>query len=84
VEDESLGARTRKRGRRHGESPNTNIGRMTRSAFAFLATFLDNWDLGRLGNQSTDAIAGSLLRMFDFNEDHQRAPALVLNPLTGR
>jgi phospholipase C len=44
----------------------------------------DNWDLGRLGNQSTDAIAGSLLRMFDFNEDHQRAPALILNPLTGR
>jgi phospholipase C len=44
----------------------------------------DNWDLGRLGNQSTDAIAGSLLRLFDFNEDHQRAPALVLNPFTGK
>jgi phospholipase C len=39
----------------------------------------DNWGLGRLGNQSADAIAGSLLNMFDFNEDHERAPKLILN-----
>src|SRR5712691_7848002 len=43
----------------------------------------DNWGLGRLGDQSTDAIAGSLMRMFDFNEDHARTPRLVLNPLSG-
>jgi phospholipase C len=39
----------------------------------------DNWDLGRLGNQSADAIAGSLLNMFDFSGAHSRAPKLLLN-----
>jgi phospholipase C len=39
----------------------------------------DNWRLGRLGNQSADVIAGSLLNMFDFNERHRRAPQLILN-----
>jgi phospholipase C len=43
----------------------------------------DNWDLGRLGSQSTDAIAGSMMNMFDFNEHHVRAPKLILNPVTG-
>jgi phospholipase C len=43
----------------------------------------DNWDLGRLGTQSTDAIAGSMMHMFDFNEHRVRAPKLILNPLTG-
>jgi phospholipase C len=43
----------------------------------------DNWHLGRLGNQSTDAGAGSLLGMFDFNEHHSCAPQLMLNALTG-
>jgi phospholipase C len=43
----------------------------------------DNWHLGRLGNQSTDSIAGSLSGLFDFNEDHPRAPQLILNPVTG-
>jgi len=39
----------------------------------------DNWDLGRFGNQSADAIAGSLLNMFDFSGAHPRAPKLLLN-----
>jgi phospholipase C len=43
----------------------------------------DNWHLGRLGNQSADATAGSLLGMFDFDDDHPRARALMLNPNTG-
>jgi phospholipase C len=43
----------------------------------------DNWDLGRLGNQSTDAIAGSLMHMFDFNRRHSRAPVLLLDSSTG-
>jgi phospholipase C len=43
----------------------------------------DNWMLGRLGNQSTDAIAGSILGMFDLNEDHARAPMLILDATTG-
>jgi phospholipase C len=33
----------------------------------------DNWELGRLGGGSTDAIAGSLNNLFDF--DNSRAPA---------
>ncbi len=44
----------------------------------------DNWDLGRIGNSSTDAIAGSLLTMFDFSregEDHNNLP--ILDPATG-
>ena len=44
----------------------------------------DNWDLGRLGNQSTDAMAGSIMHMFDFNEHHPRAPQLILDPTTRR
>lgn len=43
----------------------------------------DNWDLGRIGNQSFDAKAGSLLNMFDFQKkpgnDH-----LYLDPATGQ
>src|SRR5262249_29165907 len=43
----------------------------------------DNWDLGRLGNGSTDAIAGRLNNMFDFSG---RPPAhrLILDPATGQ
>jgi phospholipase C len=43
----------------------------------------DNWGLGRLGDQSSDAIAGSLSGLFDFNPHHPRAPKLFLNPGTG-
>jgi phospholipase C len=43
----------------------------------------DNWHLGRLGNQSADAIAGSLKGLFDFDEHHARAPQLPLNSTTG-
>jgi len=42
----------------------------------------DNWDLGRLGNESTDATAGSLWRMFDF-DGKNRAPKLILNDVSG-
>lgn len=41
----------------------------------------DNWQLGRLGNQSSDALAGSIDGMFDF---HDFDPArLILDPQTG-
>ncbi len=43
----------------------------------------DNWQLGRLGNQSMDARAGSLGNMFDFSSS-RRAPAVFLNPTTGQ
>ncbi|HLH41705.1 MAG TPA: alkaline phosphatase family protein [Bryobacteraceae bacterium] len=42
----------------------------------------DNWSLGRIGNNSTDATAGSLLGMFNFNGGV--AKALILDPSTGQ
>jgi len=42
----------------------------------------DNWNLGQLGNGSTDAIAGSLNNLFDF--DGPRAGRLILDPATGQ
>jgi phospholipase C len=42
----------------------------------------DNWDLGRIGDQSFDAMAGSILDMFDFNSAPRTKPVL-LNPTTG-
>jgi phospholipase C len=44
----------------------------------------DNWGLGRIGNQSTDAIAGSLFPMFDFSQDHVGDRRLTLNPSSGQ
>ncbi|HCA26070.1 MAG TPA: phospholipase, partial [Betaproteobacteria bacterium] len=41
----------------------------------------DNWKLGRLGDQSFDALAGSLNNLFDFRRPH-KAP-LMLDPKTG-
>jgi phospholipase C len=44
----------------------------------------DNWDLGRIGGGSTDAIAGTLDNLFDFNRDHHdHARRLILDPATG-
>ncbi len=42
----------------------------------------DNWDLGRIGSGSTDAIAGTLNNMFDFSSG-PKAGKLVLDPATG-
>ena len=41
----------------------------------------DNWNLGRIGGGSLDAIAGSLFNMFDFS--HGFADKLILDPSTG-
>src|SRR5712691_10138608 len=43
----------------------------------------DNWDLGRIGSGSTDAIAGTLNNMFNFGEDRPHAHRLILDPQTG-
>jgi phospholipase C len=43
----------------------------------------DNWNLGRIGNGSTDAIAGTLNGMFDFDTD-QHGRRLILDPATGQ
>jgi phospholipase C len=42
----------------------------------------DNWNLGRIGNQSMDAKAGSLDGMFNFGA-HPHTSRLILNPITG-
>jgi phospholipase C len=41
----------------------------------------DNWELGRIGNQSFDERAGSLNNMFNFH--HARDLRLILDPATG-
>lgn len=42
----------------------------------------DNWNLGRIGNQSFDAKAGSILNMFNFTAGHS-ASKLFLDPQNG-
>jgi phospholipase C len=42
----------------------------------------DNWQLGRIDNQSFDSKAGTLLNMFNFTTSHN-ANKLLLNPSTG-
>jgi phospholipase C len=43
----------------------------------------DNWNLGRIGNQSFDSKAGSLMNMFNFNGDKRVAEKVFLNAATG-
>jgi phospholipase C len=43
----------------------------------------DNWQLGRIGDQSFDARAGSIGNMFDFDPNHTRAPKIYLDPTSG-
>jgi phospholipase C len=44
----------------------------------------DNWRLGRVGDQSFDERAGSLLNMFDFEHGGGRGHRLRLDPATGQ
>jgi len=44
----------------------------------------DNWDLGRVGDQSFDERAGSIMNMFDFKPGSDRARKLYLDPSTGQ
>jgi phospholipase C len=43
----------------------------------------DNWNLGRIGNGSFDALAGSLLNLFDFKSERGEDRRLFLDPKTG-
>ncbi len=43
----------------------------------------DNWNLGRIGDESFDAKAGSLESMFDFGHRHHRNRRLFLDSTTG-
>jgi phospholipase C len=44
----------------------------------------DNWGLGRIGNGSTDAIAGLLNPLFDFSRPPDGDRRFLLNPTTGQ
>jgi phospholipase C len=43
----------------------------------------DNWSLGRIGGDSSDVKAGTLFGLFDFDNHHEHASTLVLDPNTG-
>jgi phospholipase C len=43
----------------------------------------DNWGLGRIGNQSFDEKAGSILSMFNFTSSRHRAEKVFLDSSTG-
>ncbi|MCL6442989.1 MAG: phospholipase, partial [Alicyclobacillus sp.] len=43
----------------------------------------DNWNLGTIGDQSADALAGTLDNMFDFSKPAQVPKTLFLDPSTG-
>jgi phospholipase C len=43
----------------------------------------DNWSLGRLGNQSFDALAGTLNGLFDFTDVPRAGRELILNDQSG-
>jgi phospholipase C len=43
----------------------------------------DNWQLGRIGGDSSDAQAGTLENAFDFNPGDTRAPTVILDDATG-
>jgi phospholipase C len=51
--------------------------------FSSIVRFIeDNWNLGRIGNGSLDAVAGKLNGLFDF--DTHQVPKLILDPKTGQ
>jgi hypothetical protein len=43
----------------------------------------DNWGLTRIGNESADSAAGTLMNAFDFSPGRTLAPAIILNDTTG-
>ena len=52
--------------------------------FASVVRFIeDNFNLGRIGNGSGDAVAGRLNGLFDF-DDQARAARVILDPRTGQ
>jgi len=59
------------------------IDHRTTDQSSILRFIEDNWDLGRIGGDSSDVKAGTLRGLFDFDERHDRAGKLVLDPSTG-
>jgi phospholipase C len=44
----------------------------------------DNWQLGRIGDQSADAHAGPVGNMLDLDPEGARAPKVFLDPISGK
>lgn len=57
------------------------VGHSVADQTSVLRFIEDNWSLGRIGDQSFDAKAGSILGMFDFNHPHDRR--VLLDPNSG-
>jgi len=58
-----------------------NVDSHTTDTTSIIRFIEDNWDLGRIGDQSFDAFAGSILGHFDFA--HPRRDVLLLDPDSG-
>ncbi len=43
----------------------------------------DNWDLGRVGGNSADSTAGTIMNAFNFDQSYGSAPAIIMNDTTG-
>ena len=51
---------------------------------ASIPAFIEqNWGLPRIGGESADATAGTLMNAFDFNQRYGHAPAIIMNDTTG-
>jgi phospholipase C len=57
------------------------VGHSVADQTSVLRFIEDNWGLGRIGYQSFDANAGTILGMFDFNHPHDRR--VLLDPNSG-
>ncbi len=62
---------------------NNYVDHHTTDQTSILRFVEDNWNLGRIGDYSFDALAGSLKGLFDF-DDAPRHDRLILDPNTGR
>ena len=58
-----------------------NVDHAINDQTSILRFIEDNWQLGRIGDQSFDVLAGTILNHFDFTKSN--ATPLVLNPTTG-
>ena len=58
------------------------VDHVTTDQTSILRLIEDNWNLGRIGDQSFDEKAGSMLNMFDFTQGH-RAKKVFLDANTG-
>jgi phospholipase C len=62
----------------------TNYVDSTFAEQASIPAFIeDNWDLGRIGGNSADSTAGTIMNAFNFDQSYGTAPAIIMNADTG-